>query len=169
MSKYRKCRSTENVEDMKMVEVQKRSNWCRPFLYFDHFHIFDIFCTSTHRLYLIRPKPYFDFFGQTLLRPKLYFELCFSTTKKSRFDKRSKYRGRSTEKVELMRTLIFRCLILLIYSIMWGTRWRYKFDKNKNIYRWRIKILSATNETVCVLAPSSWLLRNKQPREKRPT
>ena len=23
----------------------------RPFLYFDHFHIFDLFCTSTHRLY----------------------------------------------------------------------------------------------------------------------
>jgi len=23
----------------------------RPFLYFDHFHIFDLFCTLTHRLY----------------------------------------------------------------------------------------------------------------------
>ena len=66
----------------------------RPFLYFDHFHIFDPFCTSTHRLY-------FDFFVTTLLRPKLYFDLCFSTirpvlldllNKKSRFGKRSKYR-----------------------------------------------------------------------------
>jgi len=36
-------------------------------------------------------KPYFDFFDQTLLRPRLYF----STNKKSRFDKMSKYRGRS--------------------------------------------------------------------------
>jgi len=56
----------------------------------------------------------------TLLRPKLYFDLCFSTNKKSIFHKRSKYRGRSRavevqnrskiwkwskyRKVELMRT-----------------------------------------------------------------
>ena len=55
----------------------------RPFLYFAHFHIFGLFCTSTHRLYfdltLLRPKPYFDFFGQTLLRPKLSFDLFTST------------------------------------------------------------------------------------------
>ena len=53
-------------------------------------HQFDRFCTSTHRLY-------FDFFGQALLRPKVYFDLYFSTNKKSRFDKRSKYRGRGKE------------------------------------------------------------------------
>jgi len=101
----------------------------RPFLYFDHFHIFDLFCTSTHRLYfdlnftstktllrLFLSQLYFDInftstfchnftstflsqlyfdlnfdlFGQTLLRPKLYYDLCFSTNKKSRFYKRSK-------------------------------------------------------------------------------
>ena len=57
----------------------------------------------------LRPFLYFD--PPTLLRPKLYFDLYFSTNKMPRFDKRSKYRngrryenGRSTEKVELMRT-----------------------------------------------------------------
>ena len=74
---------------------------------------------------LLGPKLYFDFFSQTLLRPKLYFDLYVLTNKKSRVDKRSKYRtrskrvevksskyrkgrryenGRSKEKVELMRT-----------------------------------------------------------------
>ena len=63
----------------------------RLFLYFDHFHIFYHFCTSTHR-------HYFDlnFTSASLLRPKLYVDLCFSTNNKSTFDKRSKYRGRST-------------------------------------------------------------------------
>ena len=38
----------------------------RPFLYFDHFHIFGLFCTSTA---LLRPL-YFDLFTSTcLLRP----------------------------------------------------------------------------------------------------
>ena len=32
-----------------------------------------------------------------LLRPKLYFDLYFSTNNKSRFEKRSKYRGRSKD------------------------------------------------------------------------
>ena len=40
---------------------------------------------------------YFDFFDQTLLRPKLYFDLYFSTNNKSSFDKMSKYKGRSKE------------------------------------------------------------------------
>ena len=40
-------------------------------------------------------RPFLNFDPPTLLRPKLYFELYFSTNKKSRFDKRSKYRGRS--------------------------------------------------------------------------
>ena len=38
----------------------------RPFLYFDHFHIFDFFCTSTA---LLQPL-YFDLFTSTrVLRP----------------------------------------------------------------------------------------------------
>ena len=90
-----------------------------PFLYFDHFHIFDLFCTSTHRLSTHRPKLYFDlnltstfltklyfdlnFTLTSLLRQKLYFDLCFSTNKKSRFNKSSKYRGRR-KRVEVQRS-----------------------------------------------------------------
>ena len=55
----------------------------RPFLYLDP------------RSTLHRPKPYFDFFGQTLLRPKLYFDPYFSINKKSRFENRSIRPGRS--------------------------------------------------------------------------
>jgi len=68
-----------------------------------------------------------------LLRPKLYFDLYFSTNNKSRFEKRSKYRGRSkdgeverskyrkgrryengrsTEMIELMRTQLWTTQIL---------------------------------------------------------
>ena len=46
------------------------------------------------------PFLYFD--PPTLLRPKLYFDLHFSTNKKSRFDKMSKYRGRS-KRVEVQK------------------------------------------------------------------
>jgi len=51
----------------------------RPFLYFDHFHIFDLFCTSTT---LLRPFLYFDLFctSTTLLRPFLYFDHSTSTS-----------------------------------------------------------------------------------------
>ena len=63
----------------------------RPKLYFD------LNFTST-----FLAKLYFDLFGQTLLRPKLYYNLYVSTNKKSRFDKRSKYRGRS-KRVEVKR------------------------------------------------------------------
>jgi len=57
----------------------------RPFLYFDHFHIFDLFSTSTHRLYfdLNFTSTVFDFCGQTstsLLRPKLYFDQKYTST-----------------------------------------------------------------------------------------
>jgi len=84
----------------------------RPLLYFDHFHIFDLFCISIHRLY-------FDLNLSSTFLAKLYFDLYFSTSKKSRFEigrstkvevERSKYRkgrryenGRSTEKVEDMK------------------------------------------------------------------
>jgi len=107
----------------------------RPFLNFGHFHIFELFCTSTA---LLRPL-YFDlltsssvlrpfvksgfvigrevqlcrskvlvevkFVHFSVLRPtdftstfltKIYFDLYVSTNKKSRFDKMSNYRGRST-------------------------------------------------------------------------
>ena len=50
------------VKNMSFSRV--RITLIRPLLYFDHFHIFDIFCTLTHRLY-------FDLFGQTLFRPML--------------------------------------------------------------------------------------------------
>ena len=50
--------------------------------------------------FVLRPKPYFDFFGQTLLRPKFYFDQSREVE-----EERSKYRkgrryenGRSTEK-----------------------------------------------------------------------
>ena len=73
-------------------------------------HQFDLFCTSTQRLYFalnftstFMSQLHFDLFGQTVLRPKLYFDLCFQTNKKSRFGKRSKYRVRST-RVEVKRT-----------------------------------------------------------------
>ena len=59
----------------------------KTYLHLTATHQFDLFCTSTDGL---RPKPYFDFFGQTLLRPKLYFYQYFSTNKKSIFNKRSK-------------------------------------------------------------------------------
>ena len=55
----------------------------RPFLNFDHFHIFDLFCTLTHR-------PYFDLnftWHTPSVRPFLYFDhfhtfdiFCTSTT-----------------------------------------------------------------------------------------
>ena len=38
-----------------------------------------------------------NFTSTSLVRPKLYFDLYFSTNKKSRFDKMSKYRGRSKD------------------------------------------------------------------------
>jgi len=78
-------------------------------------HQFDLFCTSTNRL--LRPKPYFDFFGQTLLRP-LYFDWNCTSTCTSRpirsshltkgwsteiEVKRSKYGSRSRE-VEVERS-----------------------------------------------------------------
>ena len=38
---------------LKQFKICKISGYAlvRPFLYLDHFHIFDLFCTSTHRLY----------------------------------------------------------------------------------------------------------------------
>ena len=64
-------------------------------------HQFDLFCNSnifrSSAFSALRPT---DFTSTSLLRPKLYFDMYVSTNKKSRFDKRSKYRGRSTEKAE---------------------------------------------------------------------
>ena len=83
-------------------------NYPKIYRYRTGTHQFDFFCTPTilisstlsaaHnsvlRVFdpptLFRPKPYFVFFGQTLLRPKLYSDLCFSANKQSRFDKSSK-------------------------------------------------------------------------------
>ena len=45
----------------------------RPFLYFDHFHIFDPFCTSTHRRYF-----YLNFTSTFL--SQLYFDLNLTST-----------------------------------------------------------------------------------------
>ena len=78
----------------------------RPFLYFDPPTLlrpklyFEVNLTST-----FLAKLYFDqnFTSTSLLRPKLYFDLYFSTNKKSRFVKRSKYRGRS-KRVEVKRS-----------------------------------------------------------------
>ena len=111
--------------------VSQRSVFITPFcrfrrrkFYKNRICIFDLFCTSTHRLYfdlnltstflsqlyfdffgttLLRPKLYFDLFSQALLRPKLYFDLCFLTNKKSRVHKMLKYRGRS-KRVEVKQT-----------------------------------------------------------------
>ena len=49
-----------------------------PFLYFDHFHIFDLFCTSTHRVYS-RPKLYFHLNLTWTFLSQLNFDL-FSQT-----------------------------------------------------------------------------------------
>jgi len=57
-------------------------------------HQFDLFCTSIIFIFCGPP---------TLLRPKPYYDLNFSTNKKSRFDKMPKYRGRST-RVEVERS-----------------------------------------------------------------
>jgi len=64
------------------------------FLYFDHFHIFDIFCTSIHRLY----------FDQNCI------STCTSRPIRSPdLTKRSKYRGRSkVEKIILKKTQLFQ-------------------------------------------------------------
>mgnify|MGYP000124864948 CR=1 FL=1 len=82
-----------NFCPLKRVRISSTFSVLRPFSYLRPVLYFD---PPT----LLRPKPYFDLFGQTLLTTKtllrpLYFDLCFSTNKKSRFDKRSKYRGRS--------------------------------------------------------------------------
>ena len=66
----------------------------RPFLYFD---------PST----LLRPKPYFDFFRQKLLRPIYFHQNCNSTctSRPIRSPDLTKGRstGRNTEKVEDMK------------------------------------------------------------------
>ena len=105
-------------------------------------HQFDLFYISTHGYppTLLWPKPHFDFFGKTLLRPKLYF----STNKKSRFDKRSKYRGRSKE-VEVQKRPIwcvpgFSTKISIFYQIIdFWPQFRFSttlsiFDQN--LYFW---------------------------------
>ena len=94
---------------------------------------FDLFCSSTifrsSTFSGLRPKPYFDFFGQTLLRqktllrPKLYFDLYFSTNKKSRFDKMSKYRGRS-KRIEVK------------ISKYRGRSREVEVQKRSNIWKW---------------------------------
>ena len=67
----------------------------------------NFFCTSTifisSTFSLLRPKRYFDLnlTSTSLLRPKLYFDLCISTNN-SRFNKRSKYRGR-IKRVEVQK------------------------------------------------------------------
>jgi len=76
-----------------------------PFLYIDHFHIFDLFCTLTYRLY-------FDLNLTSTFVAKLYFDQnCTSQPIRSPY----LAKGRSKEvedmkKVQLMRThlLVFR-------------------------------------------------------------
>ena len=76
----------------------------RPFLYFDHFHIFDFFCTSTA---LLRPLYFVRFASQSrsfhsltstfVLRP-LYFDLLSNLDLLLVEKHRSKYSfGQSTE------------------------------------------------------------------------
>ena len=86
----------------------------RPFLYLDHFHIFDLFCTSTRVLRTL----YFD--SLTLTCCQIWTSYwtrsigrIYSNTGRSKVGG-SKYRkgrwyenGRSTEKVELMCTHFF--------------------------------------------------------------
>jgi len=56
--------------------VLRPFSYLRPFLYFHHFHIFDLFCTSTifisSTFSVLRPP--------TLRRPKLYFDLNLTST-----------------------------------------------------------------------------------------
>jgi len=56
----------------------------RPFLYFDHFPIFDLFCTSTHRLYF--HLNFFDFWEKIrFLRKLSIFEQTFDFWAKFRY------------------------------------------------------------------------------------
>ena len=72
----------------------------------------------------------------SLLRPILYFDLYFLTNKKSRFDKRSKYRGRSRE-VEIERSKYrkgrtdYYPLYRIIFSIFGCTIYIVKYAMTK--------------------------------------
>ena len=69
--------------DASLISTTSGYALVRPFLYFDHFHIFDLLlrlvyfelCTSTHVLRLL----YFDPCTSTYVLRTLYFELCTST------------------------------------------------------------------------------------------
>jgi len=89
----------------------------------DFFPIF--FFNSFFGYASVRPFLYFAHrWPPSLLRPKLYFDMYFSTNKKSRFDRMSKYRGRSravevqkwSNWYQLMRTL-FLIFFVLFFSL----------------------------------------------------
>ena len=100
----------------------------RPFLYFDHLHIFDLFCTSTEIILrsILRPKLYFElnltstflaklYFDQngistkTVLRPKRYFDQNGTSTCTSRPIRNPDLtEGRSKERVEDMKKVPLR-------------------------------------------------------------
>jgi len=96
--------------DLKWFEIGGYAS-VRPFLYLDHFHIVDLFCTSTA---LLQPL-YFDLFTSTrVLRPfvksglligRVHVEVQFWYSFKvggSNYRKGRRYEnGRSTENVEI--------------------------------------------------------------------
>ena len=99
---------------MKLAFLGYAFSYLPPFLYFHRPTLF----TYT----LLRPKPYFDFFGETLRRqnctsgPNSNLDKCRSTEvqiERSNYRKGRRYEnGRSTEKVELMR-VPFLCQIVV--------------------------------------------------------
>ena len=76
----------------------------RPFLYFDHFHIFDLFCTSSYLLYSTK----------TVLRPGLLDQASRSKFKV----KRSKYRkGQTWNSIDETKYSL-RQILLIYYSMV---------------------------------------------------
>ena len=60
--------SVSSSQFSKIVTLRHLAGYAlvRPFLYFDHFHIFDLFCTSTP---LLRPLYFVRFTSTSVLRP----------------------------------------------------------------------------------------------------
>ena len=121
----------------------------RPFLYFDHFHIFDLFFTSSA---LVRPLYFARFTSARLHTALLYFDL-FANLDLSLVEKyRSKYSfGRSTEKIEDMKMVevqkrSYWCVPLksLIFNWNLNSEFRWTPYKNDPIVYWNsffIKII----------------------------